>query len=427
MQEETPMIITEEQKQKFVKGLPKRLTIDGKTQEHESFLIPIEYLFYNNLNGRIATYIEEYNDQNNHGEEKLDSLLCDNVQKYNDLIAGFIKKSSNDNESSFKKTKSDIKAKGQQNPGVILTDGRIIDGNRRFTAVRELYKETGESRFAYFEAVILPAPDNDDKDGWKRIKTLELFLQFNVDEKKDYNRIDFLVSFYRDTVDPETRMFDKKQYCYASGLSAGDYEKNVNIIRVMLDYLEWRNKPKAFYILKNEKLDGPIEDIAVATKKMSEEEWNSIKDYIYQYITHVQSGDRTRDVRDLVKSAKAKSKLFNNYKERIDNPQTMSSLAQATTIKDSKSNSSEETVTKKQAEEEAAKVLVKAFEEAKYEATIETANNEPVDLLGEAIKKIKKIDLAIVGNMNQESKESVKGKIDDLEKALIGIKNAIGE
>ena len=421
------MIITEELKKTFTKGLPKRLTIDGKTQEFESFLIPIEYLFYNNLNGRIATYIEEYNDQNADSNSGLESLLGNDIKKYNDLIAGFIKKSSNDNESSFKKTKNDIKAKGQQNPGVVLADGRIIDGNRRFTAIRELYDELGDARFAYFEAVILPAPAQEDKDGWKRIKSLELFLQFNVDEKKDYNKIDFLVSFYRDTVDPETKMFDKKQYVYASGISAGDYEKNVNIIKIMLDYLEWRNKPKAFYILKNEKLDGPIEDIAAATKKMNDEEWNSIKDYIYHYITHVQSGDRTRDVRDLIKSAKRNGHLFIGYKERVDNPETMSSLAKAVAIKDQKPNNSEETRIKKEYQETAATTLIKAFEDAKYEDRISTANNEPLELIDAAIKKIKTIDLAIVGNASAESKENIKGKIGDLEKALIGLKNAIGE
>ena len=114
----------------------------------------------------------------------------------------------------------------------------------------------------------------------------------------------------------------------------------------MLDYLEWRNRPKAFYILKNEKLDGPIEDIAVATKKMSSEEWNSIKDYIYHYMTHVQSGDRTRDIRELVKSAKVNGVLFREYKEKIDNPSTMIKLVKAVEVKDVKVQTPEESLNK---------------------------------------------------------------------------------
>ena len=417
------MIITREQLMNFKKGLPKRLVIDGQTKEYDSYLIPIEMLYYNNLNGRIATYIEEYNDKADN--EDLNVLIQNDVEKYNDLIAGFIKKSSNDNEKSFQTTKKDIQMKGQQNPGVILSDGRIIDGNRRFTAIRELLKDTGDLRFNYFEAVYLEAPAENDVDGWKRIKALELWLQFNVDEKKEYNKIDFLVSFYRDTIDPETKMFDKKQYIYTSGITPNEYEKDVNIINAMLDYLEWRNKPKAFYILKNEKLDGPIEEIARFRKKMSEEEWNSKKDYIYHYMTHVQSGDRTRDVRDLVNSAKVNGILFTKYKESIDNPQTMLQLAKTTANKDKKVTTPEESKAMKDEQENASKVLLKAFGDAKFEDDINNANNEPLKLFDTAISQIIKIDIALINNMTAEQKETISLKLSDLEKSLIGIRNAL--
>lgn len=417
------MIITKEQLNNFKEGLPKRLTIDGKTKEYPSYLIPLKYLYYNNLNGRIATYIEEYNDKSDN--EDLNELLKKDIDKYNDLISNFIKKSSNDNEASFKKTKNDIEAKGQQNPGVILSDGRIIDGNRRFTAIKELYKEKGNDKFAYFEAVYLEAPRDDDKDGWKRIKTLELFLQFNVDEKKDYNRIDFLVSFYRDTIDPSTKMFDKKQYCYTSGITTGDYDKNANIIKIMLDYLEWRNKPKSFYILKNEKLDGPIEDIASATKKMNDEEWASIKDYIYYYMTHVQSGDRTRDIRELVKSAKSNGSLYKKYKEIIDTPETMIKLAKAVESKDAKIFTSDDSKKSEELQVDVQKQLIDALETAKYQNRIEMANNEPVKLLDDVVNQIKKIDIAIIKNMDINQKNSINSKIFDLEKTLNEIRKAI--
>ncbi len=417
------MEITREQLKNFKKGLPKRLTIDGQTKEYSSYLIPLKYLYYNNLNGRISTYIEEYNDKSDN--EDLNEILKNDIDKYNDLIASFIKKSSNDNESSFKKTKKDIEIKGQQNPGVILSDGRIIDGNRRFTAIRELYKESGNDKFAYFEAVYLDAPNDNDKDGWKRIKTLELFLQFNVDEKKDYNRIDFLVSFYRDTIDSSTKMFDKKQYCYTSGITSTEYDKNTNIIKIMLDYLEWRNKPKAFYILKNEKLDGPIEDIASATKKMNNEEWTSMKDYIYHYMTHVQSGDRTRDIRELVKSAKTNGSLYQKYKETIDTPENMTKLMKAVISKDTKVLTPEESKKSREIQTETQRQLIDAFENARYQNKIETANNEPIKLLDEAINQIKKVDVAIIKNMNIVKKDSIRTKIADLEKALMEIMKVI--
>ena len=112
----------------FKKGLSKRLTIGREaTKEYQSYFIPIDQLFFNDQNGRIATYIEE------DGGEARGCLEVGDFDKYNDIIAGYIKASANDNGDSFKKTKEDIKSKGQRIPGVILDDGRIIDGNRRFS------------------------------------------------------------------------------------------------------------------------------------------------------------------------------------------------------------------------------------------------------------------------------------------------------
>ena len=182
------MEITKDKLQKYKKGLPKRLVSDGKVVECETYLIPIEMLYFNNLNGRIGTYIDEYNDQNN---EDLDHLRQEDIKRYNDLIANFIKKSSNDGQKSYIATRDDIKEKGQQVPGVVLSDGRIIDGNRRFTAIRELYEKTGDPRFAYFEAAVLPCPEKTDLEGWKEIRRKELWLQYNVNEKKEYNLIPF--------------------------------------------------------------------------------------------------------------------------------------------------------------------------------------------------------------------------------------------
>ncbi len=417
------MIITKEHLEKFDKGVPKRLLIDGHIKEYQTYLVPLDYLYYNNLNGRIATYIEEYNANPNN--DNLSTILKNNMQSYNDLIAEFIILSANDSGKSFKKTKQDIEKIGQREPGVVLSDGRIIDGNRRFTAIRELYKEQGNPKFAFFEAACIDAPDDNDSDGWKRIKELELWLQFNGDEKKDYDKIDLLVSFYRDTVDPNTKILDKKQYCYVSGITTTKYDENMNIIRIMLDYLEWRNKSNAFYILKNEKLDGPIEDIAKATKKMNKEEWLSMKDYIYFYMTHVQIGDRTRDIRDLVKSAKTNGILYKTFKGIIDNPNTLNRLATAVEKKDEEINTPEDSIKVKEEQEKVQRILIDAYETSRYQNKIESSNNEPIKLLEETISRIEKVDLAIIKNMDTNQKHNVESKLSDLERKLTGIKKAL--
>ena len=45
---------------------------------------------------------------------------------------------------------------GQREAGVVLPDGRVIDGNRRFTCLRKLHREyPNDEKFSYFLAAII--------------------------------------------------------------------------------------------------------------------------------------------------------------------------------------------------------------------------------------------------------------------------------
>src|SRR5699024_5624081 len=107
----------------------RKLTIKGKTDNYEVYKIPLKYLFYNDQNGRIATYISKQLDE--HGE-----LNFNDKEKYNSIIHEFVVES---NKNALNNTKTNIKLFGQRLPGVVLQNGRIIDGNRRFTCLRELH------------------------------------------------------------------------------------------------------------------------------------------------------------------------------------------------------------------------------------------------------------------------------------------------
>ena len=142
-------------------------------------------------------------------------------------------------------------------------------------------------------------------------------------------------------------------------------------------------------------------------------------------MTHVQIGDRTRDIRELVKSAKENGPLYQIYKEKIDNPETMTKLMKAVVSKDTKTSTSDESKKSREIQAEAEKQLIDAFETAKYQNKVETANNEPIKILDDAINQIKKVDIAIIKNMKINQKENINSKISDLEKILIEIRKAI--
>lgn len=416
------MGISEAELQTYQKGLSKRLNIKGITKDYDSYRIPLAPLYYNDMNGRISTYIEEYDAT--HGAGELRKLLADNQESYNDLIAQFIKQSSADNLVSFKKTKEDIRAKGQQLPGVVLSDGRIIDGNRRFTAIRELYKETGDMRFAYFEAVCLPAPAESNKDDWLAIKLLELNLQFDVDEKKDYNRIDFLVSFYKDAMDPNTKLCDERTYCHASGMKAGEFNANVAIVETMLDYLSWRGKPRAFHILKNEKLDGPIEDIAKKRMKMSAEEWNRKKFYIYSYMTIDQTGDRTRKVRNLLDSAVKETTLFSEFKKTVDEKETKDQIVRLVGTLDRPAANPEESAQRKTQLVAVTKALTKGYDDGVFKQQIEKTSTGPIKALETATVSLAAINPLLIRNFGEEDKAKISKLVETIEQLLEQIKDA---
>lgn len=416
------MEIKDEEKN-YKKGVEHRLTIDGVTKPYQAYFVPIEGLYFNNMNGRISTYIEE-NDANPRAANNVKALFdAGKLDEYNDQIAQFIKDSANDSGASFKKTKEDIRTNGQKIPGVILRDGRIIDGNRRFTCLRELFKETGDTRFAFFECVILDVPET--KEQQRSVKLLELNLQFNVDEKKDYNRIDFLVSFYKDTLDQTSPdVIDKKTYCHAAGMKDSEYNENKAIVETMIDYLEWRGNPNAFYILKNEKLDGPIEDVAKKKRKWTEDEWNDRKDTIYYYMTINQTGDRTRDIRKILDSAAKGGILFNDLKETVEQPETSQSLNDAVEALEKKPATPEESKEKQELLSKVQDTLITTYQNGVFNENTQNDANGPKKALDNALGVISGINTLQVENFPEDRKQELRDRIQKIRESLDKLENA---
>jgi len=154
----------------------RKITMDGVTKVYQVYKIKLSCLYYNDQNDRIATWISKYKADN-----ALEYFDISDREQYNSVIQQFIIDS---NPSAIDKTKSNISMVDQREPGVVLNDGRIIDGNRRFTCLRLLSAK--DEHFAWFEAVIL---DKDINDNQKEIKMLELMIQHGEEGKVDYGMI----------------------------------------------------------------------------------------------------------------------------------------------------------------------------------------------------------------------------------------------
>ena len=307
--------------EKFIEKttLTKRLTIGGKTKDYPVYKFPLEYLYYNDQNGRINTVYHQY--ISNHG--KLTPEIGDS--KYNEIFEKFIFESK---KQALKDTQISISEKGQQEPGVILSDGRVIDGNRRFTALRRIQKETKIQQ--YFEAVILSF-DISNKIDEKKIKELELELQLGRQERVSYDPIDRIFDVYN-TIEVQ-KLMTPEEYKKASGAgNTKGINKDLRLADLIIKFLSIvapnENPIDKFYLARELKLDGPLEDIERTINKLKKDKetiTQNVLTILAVQIAKSEVGDRdiTRKIRDvkynILDNPEMKEHFISATDEHVDN------------------------------------------------------------------------------------------------------------
>ena len=217
-------------------GLSRKLTINGETMAYPVYRVRLDRLFYNDRNDRILTWISQYKDENG-----VDDLSALSNEDYNRIIEDFIVKS---NPAAIEKTRNNIALVSQREPGVTLSDGRIIDGNRRFTCLRMLHRE--DPSINYFETVILNKSPSDDA---KQIKLLELSIQHGEEAKVDYNQIDTVIGAYLDIV--ESGLITVEEYAASTNESISDVKKKLEVAQLIMDFLTFMHTPGQYHIARD--------------------------------------------------------------------------------------------------------------------------------------------------------------------------------
>lgn len=262
----------------------RKLTIDGLTNSYQVYKIRLDKLYFNDQNDRIATWISKYKTENN--IKKIDVR----DESYNDIIEQFIYES---NPKAIDKTMNNIGLVGQREAGVVLNDGRIIDGNRRFTCLRKIEKDTLDPQ--YFEAVIL---DRDIESNEKEIKLLELSIQHGEEGKVDYNPIDKLVGIYQDIVKNE--LIPIEEYSKTINETKNSVTKKMEQAQLMVEFLEFINAEEQFFIARDLELDGPLVEIqSILKKAKTDEDREDLKLILFSNMLMKPQGDITRFVRKM--------------------------------------------------------------------------------------------------------------------------------
>ena len=378
--------------------ISKKLTIDGITKTHPVYRIRLDQLYYNDQNDRIATWISKYNAEN--GILDLDSPI------YNEIIHDMIKES---NPDAFKKTKNNIRDFEQRESGVVLRDGRIIDGNRRFTCLRELSQD--DSKFNYFDAVILNNTYDDDY-GKKTIKSLELTLQHGTEKQVDYDPINKLVGVYRDLVE-EGHAFDDEEYARCINQKVSEVRKSKELAKLMVEFLDFINAPKQIYIAMNMNINGPLVEMYGVLKKISDDDMRErFKKHMFTALLYG-AGDMTRDIRRFKKLAE--SELSSDYLRDVDDI----SDAVIEKIADIKEPITQEVISEIfKSDAGTARKVEEIISNEFDRVSASMAKEAPLNLVDQATAKLQAIDRTSISIVDQ---------MEELEKKLKALKKIVEE
>lgn len=387
-------------------GTTEKISIDNHSQTYPVYKIRLDQLFYNDQNDRIATWISEY--KTDHG---ITQINADTREEYNQIIHGFITKS---NPDALKKTQSNIALIGQQKPGVVLTDGRIIDGNRRFTCLRNLAEKTGQTQ--YFEAIIL---EHDVTANAKQIKMLELYLQHGVDKQVDYDPIDRLVGIYNDIV--VNQLLTAKEYALSVGQTPKEIEREVEKAKLMVEYLEFLNMPMQFHIARKTSLNAPLHELYTILAQCKDEDTReNLKNVVFSNFAMQPFGDMTRYIRKIKKIA-ANSKLANGYiEEQMEKAEQVCAKIEAQPVMTESVLNQELRGDGKLQNE-----FVHSTDKWIGKVDSDASRNRPAQQVEKAYEMLDTIDTNIFKKLTESQREDVREKLELIQQSLDAIREEL--
>lgn len=381
-----------------------KMVVDGLSDTYPIYQVRLDLLFFNDQNDRISTWISQYKTDN--GINTFDRI---DLEKYNTVIQTFI---TNSNPDKIKATQKNIEFIGQQKYGVVLTDGRIIDGNRRFACLRNL--AVRDPKFNYFETVIL---DKDYEHSAKQIKMLELQIQIGEEARVDYNPIDKLAGVYRDI--EESKLLTIDEYARSTNQSKGEVEKQLELSKLLVEFLCAIKAPGQFHIARDLDLNGPLVELMGVLKRITDEDKKQEMKYIAFTNFLVQPDkDMTRFIRNL-KGIANSTYLDEFIKKEIDVAEDVLDALP------NPGNVTTDTVAQVKANVEVKEELARTMEVVSNKVKATETRNKPNQMIIKAVDSVEAIDIRIINKLSDEQKEDLNDNIERLVELLSKLKEAV--
>jgi hypothetical protein len=218
--------------------------IGDKPETYPVWEIPLSLLRYNLTNGRIYLGVDELIT-----EKDLEKLPLD---EYNSEIEKLIWES---NIEKNQETYENMRLFGQLKSGMVVEDGTIVDGNRRFTILRRLNREfPNDEKFQYYKAAVIQT-DGDSKIGKKDLKKLELSIQYGQEKQLDYDVVNFAFSIHKNVT---SEAFTTKEIADVLKKKQNEIKTLVNTVDLINEFLEYFNQKGNVHIIRELNLFFPM-------------------------------------------------------------------------------------------------------------------------------------------------------------------------
>lgn len=396
--------------------------IGGKRVDLDVFSLPTRLLYFNIRNGRFAA---EYKEK----KSKIGRDLEPKDKKDALIIRHMLLEQS---KEATKLLKEDLCRVGQKNPGIVTSDGAVINGNRRLAVFQHLYEETGEEKWAYFEVSILPR-GTSEKDIWR----IEAGLQFSREERLDYGPINRLLKL-REGVNAGLTPQQIAATLYG-GFKPKEIQEDLDRLKLIESYLDFVGKPghyktaeglhehfidlRKMIVIEQEKGTDPL-DLWTITK------------YGFEMIRNGISHWDVRNLKDILNDSKARANLIGELKENKE----IAYITQTKVVVSKPPFAAQKSLVEKNPDTISpisplvpetlpppAKdgPAIQIFLDSREIAEASEESNKPVSLLKKALTNLKGINLSSLKANSSANGSNVKTLIEELDQELAKIRQAL--
>ena len=373
--------------------LTRKVTYAGRTAVYPVYRVRLDALYYNDQNDRIATWISRYEAEN--GADSLSGL---DVDIYNMIIENFICES---NPEAIQRTQKNIALVGQRESGVTLADGRIVDGNRRFTCLRRIQR--GSSTPQYFETVIMDMDIRADK---KQIKLLELSIQHGEEKKVDYDLIDYAIGTYRDVV--QTGLLTESEYAASTNEPLTEVRRRVEIAEIICEFLEYLRIPGQYYAAREYQVYSFFQEMLPVLKKLNAKEQTQLKIITFNNAMMRAMTDQRKFIRDIKVLVKNEA-----YREYFEDQEKWGRVI-AARFAPVEVRAKEDVDRFAEANSDITEELKLSMERALLRSRAQILKNRPGENVSKCIALLTEVDSRLFGRMDEEEKENLKAELDEL-------------